>query len=233
MSLLSIVQDAAIDLSQPVPDAVVSATDPAVRLMLRAAQEEGRSLAGRHSWQVLTTEHTFTTAAADEQTDSIPSDFDRLIIESMFNRDRNRRVWGPLDSNQWQSYQASLVTRVDPAYRIRGDIILITPTPAAGETVAYEYISKNWCQDSDGTAQATWESDSDTAKLNEAAMTLGVVWRWRKAKGLDFLAAEREYERIVGDLILRDGSKPRLSSSTPSRERHPTAPIVPDTLVGL
>ncbi|MDP3938405.1 MAG: hypothetical protein Q8R92_09735 [Deltaproteobacteria bacterium] len=233
MTLLTVCQDASVDLSLPVPDAVISDTDPAVRLLLRTAQEEGRSLAGRHTWQALTTEHTFTTVAAAEQTSSIPSDFDRLIIETMFNRDRNRRVWGPIDSNEWQAYQASLVTRVDPAFRIRGDTILITPTPDASETVAYEYVSKNWCESSGGTGQAAWAADTDTAKLNESAMTLGVVWRWRKAKGLDFSAAERDYERIVADLILRDGSRPRLSCGPVIYERSPVAPWVPDTLVGL
>ena len=231
MTLLTIVQNASIDLSLPVPDAVISETDPAVKLMLRCAQEEGRSLAGRHAWQALTSEHTFTTVATAAQTSSIPSDFHRLIIETMFNRTRNVRVWGPVDASEWQEAQASLVTRVDPAFRIRGDTILITPTPTAGQTVAYEYISTKWCQTSGGTAQAAWAADTDTAKLNEAAMTLGVVWRWRKAKGLDFSAAERDYERIVADLIMRDGSKPRLSCGPVSTDRHPVAPRVPDTLV--
>ena len=230
MTLLSICQDASIELSQPVPDVIVGETDAGSLLLLRCAQEEGRSLAGRHAWQALTSEHTFTTVATDAQTSSIPSDFHRLIIESMFNRSTNRRVWGPIDPSEWQEYKASLVTRVDPAFRIRGDTILITPTPTAGQTVAYEYISTKWCQSSGGTAQAAWAADTDTAKLNEAAMTLGVVWRWRKAKGLDFSAAERDYERIVADLVMRDGSKPRLSCS-PAAERHPVPPQVPDTLV--
>lgn len=232
MTLLSIVQNAAIDLSQPVPEAVISVTDPAVMLMLRCAQEEGRSLAGRHAWQALTTEFTFVTVAADAQTSSIPTDFDRMIVETMFNRDQNRRVWGPLDASEWQAYKATLVTRVDPAFRIRGDTILITPTPSANETVAYEYISSNWCENSARTiGQTTWQDDTDVALLNESAMTLGVVWRWRKAKGLDFSAAERDYERMVVDLILRDGSRPRLSCGPVSRERIPVAPQVPDTLV--
>lgn len=233
MTLLSICQDASIDLSLPVPDSVIAEDDPAVRLMLRCAQQEGKSLAGRYPWQALTSEHTFTTVATAAQTDSIPTDFDRLIVETMFNRDQNRRVWGPLDASEWQAYQATLVTRVDPAFRIRGDTILISPTPAAGETVAYEYISKNWCESSGGTGQSAWAADTDVAKLNEAAMTLGVVWRWLKAKGFDFAAQERDYERIVGDLILRDGSRPRLSCGPVSRERIPVAPQVPDTLVGL
>ena len=233
MTLLSIAQDASIELSLPVPSVVVAATDPAARLVLRCAQEEGRSLAGRYGWQILKKEHTFTTTAADVQTDGIPADFDRLIIETMFNRDLNRRVWGPIDENEWQSYKATLITRVDPAFRIRGGDLLITPEPTAGETVAYEYISTQWCESSGGTAQVKWLADTDVAKLNEAAMTLGVVWRWRKAKGLEYGGAQRDYDRIVADLILRDGSRPRLSSSIADRDRIPVAPWVPDTLLGL
>jgi hypothetical protein len=233
MTLLTLVENAAIDLSLPVPTVVVTGTDPEVRLFLRCAQEEGRSLAGRHPWQAMTSEHTFTTVAADEQTSSIPSDFDRIIPETMFNRDRTRIVWGPITAMEWQQFKATLVTRVDPAFRIRGDTILITPEPEAGETVAYEYISKNWCESSGGTGQSAWAADTDVAKLNESAMTLGVVWRWRRAKGVEFSSAERDYERIVADLIMRDGARPRISAAQVPRERIPVAPWTPETLEGL
>lgn len=240
MSLLTIISDAARELSQPVPTAIVAATGPTALLLLRCAKAEGKSLASRHTWQALMTEKTFTSVATAAQTSSIPSDFDRLVPDSMFNRTTRRRVHGPVNSAEWQSIQASLVTRVNPAFRIRLGTIYITPTPAADDTVAYEYISTKWCQTSDGvTAQTNWAADTDIPRIGidqtitEEVMTLGVIWRFRRTLRVDVEADRESYERAVVDLIMRDGSRPRLTSDPVFTERVPRAPQVPDTLVGL
>lgn len=231
MSLLTMIQDVTAELSLTRPTAVIASTDPQMLLLVRLANNEGRALAGRHNWQALTTEASFTTVAQASQTSSIPSDFDRLIPETMFNRTTNRRVHGPIDVSEWQEIQSSLVTRVNPAFRIRGGVILITPNPTAGQSVYYEYISKNWCQSSGGTAQAAWAVDSDTGKLNEYLMTLGIIWRFRATSGLDISAQLADYERAVTDAILRDGSKRSISLSAGQYNRIPGSPAMPDTYV--
>jgi hypothetical protein len=231
MSLLTIVDDAARELSLTAPSAVIGATDLQTILLLRCANQEGKSLAGRHDWQAITTEKTFTTVATAEQTSSIAADFDRLIPETMFNRTRNRNVWGPVSSSEWQRIQSSLVTLVYPGFRIRGNTILITPTPAAGDTVAYEYISTKWCQSSGLVAQVAWAADTDTSKLNEEAMTLGIIWRFKKSRGLAWNDDYLVYERYVADLIMRDGSRQRLSTDQQNYDRRPTPPVVPETLI--
>lgn len=231
MTLLTIVDDAARQMSLTAPTAVIASTDKQDVLFLRCAQEEGKSLAGRHNWQTLITEKTFLTTAATAQTSSIPSDFDRMIPETMFNRTRNRQVWGPVAPDEWQRVQSSLITFVNPGFRIRGDTILLTPTPAASETVAYEYISTKWCLSSAAVAQAAWAADDDTSKLNEEAMKLGIVWRFKQDKGFAWQDDYLKYERYVADLIMRDGSRQRLRTDSASTERRPVSPIIPETLI--
>lgn len=231
MSFLTMIQNATAELNISRPAAVIASTDSQMLLLVRVANNEGRSLAARHDWQVLTTETSFTTLAQASQTSSIPSDFDRLIPGTMFNRTTNRRVYGPIDTAEWQEIQSSLVTRVNPAFRIRGGTILITPNPTAGQSVYYEYISTKWCQSSGGTAAAAWAADSDTGKLNENLMTLGIVWRFRAAEGLDVSAQLADYERAVTDAILRDGSKRTINLSGTQYNRVPGAPAMPDTYV--
>lgn len=233
MSLLSIVQEAAIIVRQETPSAVISSSVEAVKLLKRLADVEGRELSRRHNWQALTSEHSFSTVAASAQTSSVPTDFGWIIPDTMFNRTTNRKVFGPLSSQEWQEIQSSLVTRVDPAFRIRGGTILITPTPSAGESIYYEYISKNWCQSSGGSPQATWAADDDTGVLDEYLIMLGVVWRFKQTSGLDYSEEFQSYERAVADAIQRDGSRRVLSSGVASRERIPYPPQVPETLTGL
>lgn len=230
MTLLTIVRNAANRLGLPQPSTVAGSTDPNAITLLAMAQEEGKTLARRHEWQVLQTEYTFPTVASTESYD-LPTDFDRILKDTVFNRTRRRRMVGDLTPDQWQQTKASLVTMVNPAFRIRGGSFLVSPTPSAVETVAYEYMSTKWCQSSGGTAQDEWASDTDTGKLKEDLMTLGVIWRYRSAKGLEYGEAMDTYEIEVAKEIMNDGARVRIDASNSEMDRVPRAPQVPETLV--
>jgi hypothetical protein len=212
MSLLSICQNACYRLSLEAPSAIIGSTNKIAIQLLALAKEEGKQLSRKGSWKVLTSEQTFTTTAASAQTDALPSDLDWIIPETMYNRTSSRKVGGPISPEDWQAIQASLTTLVHPVFRIRGTSLLLTPTPAASETVAFEYITTKWCQSSGGTAQTTWAADTDTAKVDEELHTLGILWRFQRAKGLDYSAEISEYETQVRQALMREGVRPRIST---------------------
>jgi len=211
MTLLTVVQNACDRIGLQRPTAAFTSTDNQIKQLVGLAQQEGIELAKRHTWQALTTEKTLTSIAAETQTGAIPSDFDRIIDDTFFNRTKKRRVRGPLTPQEWQFHKSVVATTIVEAFRIRGSAILITPTPTAGETYAYEYVSKNWCESSIGTDQAAWAADSDTGILSEELMTLGIIWRWQKAKGLDYAESFRTYENQLAIVTSRDGGKPTLN----------------------
>ena len=198
-------------LALPRSTAVVSSTDPNVRILLAMADEEGKELSRRHTWQALTLEKTFTSLAQTIQTSALPADMGnpkRFVQASMFNRTRKRRVTGPLSPEEWQANQALSVSLLTDAFRVRGNELLITPTPTAGDTYAFEYISSYWVDtDGDGAGEAeAWDADDDTTLLSDDLMTLGIVWRFRKARGLDYAEEFNIYEREVAQARMRDGS---------------------------
>lgn len=228
MSLLTIVQGACARLPiTTIPTVVTTSTDNTVLGLYYLAQQEGKELARRCAWKALTAEKTFTTVATAAQTSALASDYDWIIPDTMFNRTTNRRVTGPASPEQWQLTQASLVTHVYPMFRIRGTSLLITPTPTAGDTVAYEYVTKNWCQSSGSTAQSAWAADTDTALLDEELMTLGLVWRWKRSKGLDAVAEFDTYQSEVLKAVMREGVRPRIS--TDADVRTPGADVIAGT----
>lgn len=212
MSFLTVVQNACDRIGIQRPSAAYSSSDQQIIQIVGLAQQEGIDLAKRHTWQALTTEKTFTSIAAETQTGAIPTDFDRIIDGTFFNRSQTRQVQGPLTPEQWQFHKGVVATTIVEAYRIRGSAILLTPTPAAGQTYAYEYVSKNWCESSGGTDQALWAADTDTGILSEELMTLGIIWRWQKAKGLDYAESFRTYELQIAVAASRDGGKPVLNA---------------------
>lgn len=213
MSLLDIVQDACDEIGISQPSAVIGNDSDQIRQMLALSNAEGKRLARRYRWQVLQKEATFTTLAAASQGDinTIASDgFLYVLNDTIWNRDTRRPVFGPLAPRDWQMLQASPITGPFDEYRIRGDLLLFEPTPTAGETCAFEYISKHWCESSGGTGQEAWAADADVGRLDEGLMTLGLIWRWKKAKGFDYAEDFNEYEALVADAMARDGSKATL-----------------------
>jgi hypothetical protein len=219
-----------------VPSVVTASTDADVLLMYRLVNIGGKALMKRHNWAALITEKTFTTTQAAAQVASVASDFDRILPETMFNRTTRRRVWGPMSPEQWQHIQASLTTAVDQHFRIRGSgtaSILITPTPSnTTDTIAYEYISKNWSQTSGAVTQHAFGADSDISRFDDEHMhELDIVWRFKAAKGLDYSEEMRTFEAFVLTAIMNDGARPRINLGDVVSDRVPYPLQVPDTLV--
>jgi hypothetical protein len=229
MTLLTIIQDAADRLGLTRPSAVISSTDPLIVTLLGLAQEEGKALYDRHTWQAFQTEYTFSTANGTASY-ALPSGFDQMIKNTVFNRTRRRQMFGDLSPAQWQRTQASLVTQVNPAFRIKGDLFFISPTPTAIETVAYEYITINWCRSAALAGQARWVADTDTGVLDEELTTLGIIWRFKSAKGLDYAESMNDYEIKVNKAIFKDGARVAIDTSCTEWDRIPHSPIVPETL---
>jgi hypothetical protein len=226
MTLLTVVRNSCDRIGIQRPSTAFSSTDQQILQIVGLAQQEGKELAARHNWQVITKEKTFTSVAAETQTSAVPSDFDRFVNDTFFNRTEKRKLEGPLNPQQWQFHKSVVATTLVEAFRQRGDDILITPTPTAGQTMAYEYVSKNWCETSGAVEQAAWAADTDVGILSEELMTLGVIWRWQKAKGLDYAESFRTYEMQVAQAMSRDGGKPTLNMGTvkSSAARYPFVP---------
>ncbi len=228
MSLLTIVQDACDKVGIPRLASVVGSASPDARQMLALANAEGRELSRKTTWQVLTKEKTFTSDATEVQLGDVPSDFSFMVNETFFNRSRQRRVIGPLTPEEWQLQKATTAQIYFDQYRFRGRDILLMPTPTAGDTYAFEYVSTYWAWNGDEDPDEDeyndrFEADTWLPLLDSFAMTLGIVWRWKVAKGLDYAEDFRTYEIAVANLIARDGSRRTISMG--GRHR-PSGPVV-------
>lgn len=212
MTLLSIIQDTCDEIGIARPTQVVASTDQQVRQLFALVKREGKELA-KVDWEVLKEEYSFVTVGQEVQTNApVPDDLDRFIDNTFFNRTTAREIVGPITARAWQLAQARPVeTRIYLAFRKRGGQFMITPVPAAGETIAYEYVSKNWAQSSAGQPKPTFTSDDDTTFLDEELMKLGLIWRWKAAKGLPYAEDMATYERAVQQAAGEDGGATAIS----------------------
>lgn len=214
MSLLTLIQRSCRRIGVNPPTVAFASSDPQIQQMIGLANEEGQDLSARYPWTVLQNESTFVTVAAETQGaigTLAGASFRYILNDIMWNRSLLRPVFGPLSPQEWQALKARNVTGPYTQFRIRGTSVLFIPTPVAGNTIAFEWISRNWVTVLLGGTSATWTADGDTGALDEEIMIEGLIWRWQAAKGLEYAESYNKYERLVVDQMARDGGKSRLN----------------------
>ena len=220
-TLLSIINAAQARLNLPITSTVVGNTSQTQKQLLSLANQEGVETADAYAWQKLTEEYTFTTTATEEQTNCVfPDDFGWIVDETFFDRTSTLEVKGPINPREWQALKAIGSSVSEPRFRIRGDAVLFNPVPTAGHTCVFEFVSKNWCENSAGSTQyAEWNADTDVPLLNDNVFILGVIWRWKASKELDYSEAYNMWFEARERAAARDGAKRKLSIVGPSTPR--------------
>lgn len=213
MSLLTLVQSFCERTQLPVPASVMGNSDPQVLQVRALLEEEGDALSRRGDWEGLTLEASHTTLAAEDQgavTSIATNGFRYIKNETMWDRTDKLPI-PQMHSTLWQRYKATVNASPRYRYRIRGGKLLFTPTPTAGNSVYFEYVSKNWILGADlVTYKSAFTLDTDTFLLPEELFKMGLRWRWKKEHGLEYAEDFRDYETQVADALGRDGGKPVL-----------------------
>ena len=214
MTLLSICQNVADFTGFERPTSVISNTDPIARQLLALAQREGKQLMRVSDWAILKKEHTFSTSSGTAAY-ALPSDFDRLVLETSYNRSDNDILTGPISSSEYQLVNHGMATTgTTEKFRLKAASnalkFELDPTPSSTQTIGFEYVSTQFCQSSGGSGQAVWTADTDTGILDETNMEMGITWRFQAAHGLDYAESYRQYQLEVRQAIARNGSAPIL-----------------------
>jgi hypothetical protein len=208
MSLLTIVHGAAASLGLPQPSTVIGNAHADAVLFLACAQREGKQLARRHDWQALIVQQTWTSTATAAQADAIGSDYDRLVPDvELWDRTTNTLLSGPTPSDSWGRLHSGVTGGVSGWWRLIGGSLYVYPTLVAGHTMAWEYISKNWCLGGGELANVPaeqWSDDTDAGIIPEHLIELGVSWRYLRSKGMDYAEEMSTYEREVEKAASRD-----------------------------
>jgi hypothetical protein len=222
MTLLQIVTQFCERKNLTVPATVIGSSDKQIVQIRALLEEEGIELRSRGAWQGVTFEATHTTLAAEDQgamTTIAGAGFDYIKNQTIWDRTDNLPVLGPSGAADWQMMKGMDTTSPRYQFRIRGGKLLANPTPTAGHTWAFEFVSKFWIAATGGTAPTKrfFTADTDESWLPDEIVTLGLEWRWKAAKGLDYAENFRSYEAMVKDALGRDGGKPILSMSGEGR----------------
>jgi hypothetical protein len=231
-TLLGCITSVCRRLGLDVPTTVINSQDKTILQLLEMANEEGQELVDGYEWQILTSEQEHTTVAGESQgviTDIISGDYGWIINDTLWDRTNTRPVYGPMDAQQWQRLKGVTSTGPYSEFRIRGGELLMYPAPPAGNALYFEWVSKDFCQNSAGTqSYREWNADDDVTILDAKLMELGLVWRWKQLKGIEYLKDEQKYRLAVQERQSRDKTSPVLNTSYPGGIAYMPYPNIPE-----
>ena len=201
MTFLTLCQNVADETGVQRPAAVIGSTDAGLLKIRRAANKAGISVMRAAKWLVLRKEKTFTAIAGETQTGILPADFDRFVPETFWDRTNIQLLIGPTSPVEWNGLKAGGYDGVSRRFIHRGTAILIIPVFDGGQSLAFEYISRNWCQSSTATAQYEWAADTDTGILDEELLTLATTYFYKDSEGLPADSARADFVTAFNALL--------------------------------
>lgn len=216
MSLLTACQNVADELGLVKPSTILSNTEETAVRLLALAKRSGLAIKGYHDWTFLTIETTIATVASTSSY-ALPSDFDRFVVHTDWDRTNKWRLYGPLTPAQWQSSKSGLATSASRRlWRLRpvtgANKFYVDPTPTAVETLAYEYISNKWAITS-GATTATLTLDADTVLFDQELWELDIIWRMLRVLGQPYADEKQEAIDALDAAVADDRGAKTLSLS--------------------
>ena len=189
MSLLTIAQAIADELGVFQPASIINNEEATAVRLRSVTSAAGLYLRDDYDWAVLTKEHTFTSSAGTAAY-AVPSDFLRIVPNTLLDRTNNLQLVGPLTPAQWQYFKGAITSDVGLAVRWRlrptsGVLKIELENPAAA-TIALEYVSDQWCASSSGTGQTDWAADADVPLFDEDLVFREGWWRALRAFGFPY-----------------------------------------------
>lgn len=204
MTLKSVVDSAAIRVVGNAPTAVMSSQDQIAIEMRDLVNDVAVAIADSNDWREITKIASFTGDGV-QTAFPIPEDYDRMTVNNGI-RDMKNWFWGyfPFDSvNEFLMMQENGFALLSPGgWIILNDSFNFVPAPNG--TAQFPYISKFIVKGADNALKSSFTADDDTFLLSERLLTLGLIWRYKAQKGLDYTEDLATYESDLSQKQARD-----------------------------
>jgi hypothetical protein len=194
MTVLSSIQRASTAIGLAVPSSVFSSTEREHLELQDVANTVARDIADFYDWQVL---KAIATITGDGTTTawSLPSDYGRQL--------KKAQLWAstfpgaPLehitDTDRWLGIVVSGFTGTVGQWTIYGDQLHIRPALALNATAKYFYQKNAIVDPASGSNKARFTIDTDVFLLDEDALELGIIYKWKRNKGLPYAEEMQDY----------------------------------------
>jgi len=206
VSALSIAQAVARDSGFSVPATLIGNSDDTASMLLALLNKSGKALAG-YPWQVLQKEYTFATVASTASY-ALPTDYGWIDNNTLWDRTNLWKDRGSISPQEWQAYKSGIVaTTPRSRFRVKLGRIFIDPTPSAVATLAFEYLSNQWCWDGVSVYANNFVTDTYVSLIDEYLLELDVTWRFLARKGMAYAEEKAEADDQIWQSLAQDVPK--------------------------
>ena len=143
----------------------------------------------------------------------LPSDWNRQIPQTEWNRTQRWELLGPKSAQEWQTFKSGIVSAGPrQRFRILQNQLCLNPSPPDNQTLSFEYISDGWVEGVDGVAKTEVTQDTDTFIFSDSLLITGLKAQWLVAKGLDASFSLGEFRYLLEQEKSTNKSAPVLST---------------------
>lgn len=234
----AIINDAATEVGLARTEDPFQSTDGNFIQLVAFLKSLGRDLWRRHRWPALTKLASFTTVAGDG-TYALPADFGYLINQSFWNLSTDLPVGGGLSSEQWRAIKGRGVELTTSNYfRLQQQELVLLPDTSlpAGQTLAFEYVSRFWVQPTGQTEPTSTapSAQSDVLWFDPLLLVRGLKAYFLRAKGLPTAQdAQSEFDETLYLVMGDDAAAPVINAAPRTGFRLISEWNLPDTGHGL
>jgi len=178
---------------------VIGANSPNAQTMVELANLAGQEIANRGDWNRL-----ITSSVIDVEPYPLPVAYDRLVgggtifsaTHGFIRPVTNKAAWRILIDGP----------SVTPFYFIEQNAVHFSIL-GSGINNDLDYFSKNYVTHTVGVPTNTFTLDDDSVIFPERLLTLNMIWRWKRQKGLQYSDELAEFEAaFMADLTADMGS---------------------------
>lgn len=168
--------------------------------------------------QVATSSGTGVTLTFSKVKYVMPSDYDRQIDRTHWDKTQHWEMLGPETAQQWEWLTSGFIsTGPRVRYRIFGDYFQIWPALGVSHQLGFEYVANSWAATTAGVAKTAFTVDTDTCIFPDRLMVLGLKMKYFNIKGMSIGAPgikgtlADDYDRQLSIAQAADAGSPLLS----------------------
>ena len=166
---------------------------------------------------------------------AFPSDYDRLVDRTEWDKSRHWENLGPQTGQQWQWLKSGFIS-TGPRSRFRplGGYFQMWPPLSTADLMGFEYVSNQWvlaAADTITPSKASFTVDTDTCVFPDRLMVLGLKSMFFTVKGFANIY-EKQYEMQLNIAKANDAGSPTLSMAPRLSDQLITVANIPDSGYG-
>lgn len=120
---------------------------------------------------------------------AMPSDYDRLVDDTDWDKSKHWLMLGPETGQQWQWLKSGYIsTGPRMRFRVLGGYFQIWPPTGVADYIGFEYVSNQWVLSASASAagptpdKASFTVDTDTCVFPDTLMVLGLKSKYMQSK---------------------------------------------------